>query len=302
MKQQAFVPDLSILGKLGYTTNDKLLILHADDLGMCHSANVAAIKAFKENAISSASVMVPCPWFPEIAAWSKENPAFDIGLHLTLTSEWQYYRWRPVAPIDKVKGLLDQGGFLWKDVPPVIQNATPQEVETELRAQIERALQFGMKPTHIDSHMGTLYSDPRFFEVFVKLGAEYRILPMLMEATPELIEMARGMGIDYMPLYRTLKEKNFPMLTYLNPQYNPGRGFKDHRKSLHDFVRSLKPGITELIVHLGSDDPEGHAVTGGWQMRVNELKILLEPRFRALLKEQKVKLFTYRELGKAWER
>lgn len=301
MKRQEPVPDLSILTELGYSTDDKLLILHADDLGMCHSANIAGMKALQEKVVSSASVMVPCPWFPEIAAWSKENPEYDLGLHLTLTSEWQYYRWRPVAPIEKVRGLLDPEGFMWKDVPQVIQNATPQEVETELRAQIERSMQFGMKPTHLDSHMGTLYSDPRFFEVFVKLGAEYKILPMLMEATPEIITMARGMGIDYMPLYESLKDKGFPMLTYLNPQYNPGRALNDHRKSLHDFIRSLKPGITELIVHLGSDDPEGRAVTGGWQMRINELKILLEPRFRALLKEQKVKLFTYREMAKAWK-
>jgi predicted glycoside hydrolase/deacetylase ChbG (UPF0249 family) len=301
MIQQEPIPDLSILEKLGYSTSDKLLILHADDLGMCHSANLASIKGLKERVVSSASVMVPCPWLPEIAAWSRENPEFDLGLHLTLTSEWKYYRWRPVAPIDKVKGLLDEEGFMWHDVPQVIKSATPQEVETELRAQIERALQFGMKPTHIDSHMGTLYSDPRFFEIFVKLGAEYKIPPMLMEATPELIAMARGMGIDYMPLYRMLKEKGFPMLTYLNPQYEPGRAYSAHRKSLHDFIRNLKPGITELIVHLGMDDPEGRAVSGNWQMRIDELKILIEPRFRTLLKEWKIKLFTYREMAKAWK-
>lgn len=300
MKRQDQTPDLSILEEKGYSQDTRLLIIHADDLGMCHAANTAAIRAFKDGAISSASVMVPCPWFPEIAAWCRENKDADVGLHLTLTSEWGLYRWRPVTPIDKVKGLVDGDGFLWKGVEEVKKHASPQEVETELRAQIERALKFGMKPTHIDSHMGTLFSDLRFFEVYVKLGAEYKIPPMLMEKTPEVMVMAKAMGIDYEPLYQSLKERRFPMLTYLNPQYQPGDTYEQHKPRLIDFVRKLKPGITELIVHLGDDHPEGHAITSGWKMRVNECNILMEADFKRVLREEKIQLFTYRELAKGW--
>ena len=149
--------------KLGYGPNDKLIIVHADDIGMSHSVNTASIEAFKHNMVTSGSIMVPCPWFPEIADYAKQHPELDLGIHLTLTSEWKYLRWRPVAPIDKVPGLLDEQGFMWKSERQTAMQATPQEIETELRAQIDRALAFGIKPTHLDTHMGTLYTRQDFF-------------------------------------------------------------------------------------------------------------------------------------------
>src|SRR5262245_65113943 len=124
--------------QLGYGPNDKVLMVHADDIGMSHSVNVASIEAFKKGMVTSGSVMVPCPWFPEIAAYAREHPGLDLGLHLTLTSEWKYLRWRPVASTEKVKGLLDEEGFMWRSERQTATKATPQEVETELR-EIGRA-------------------------------------------------------------------------------------------------------------------------------------------------------------------
>ena len=143
----------------------KLLMVHADDAGMCHSVNLATTDALLSSSVQSASIMVPCPWLLEIAEFAKQHTDLDLGLHLTLTSEWKHYRWRPVAPPDKVKGLLDPEGYLWRDVRSVATHATPAEVETELRAQIERAKQFGIRFTHVDTHMGTLYARPESFEV-----------------------------------------------------------------------------------------------------------------------------------------
>ena len=100
--------------QLGYNANDKVILVHADDIGMSHSVNTATIEAFKRGAISSGSIMVPCPWFAEIAAHAREHPELDLGLHLTLTSEWKYFRWRPVAPPDKVRGLIDEEGYMWR--------------------------------------------------------------------------------------------------------------------------------------------------------------------------------------------
>ncbi|MCS7208387.1 MAG: polysaccharide deacetylase family protein [Fimbriimonadales bacterium] len=279
-------------------TDEKLLIIHADDFGMCHSKNRATIRAFETGAISSASIMMPCAWVAEAVEWVKRNPNADVGLHLTLTSEWSPIRWRPVAPADKVKGLLDPQGYMWRSVEEVIRHATPQEVETEIRAQIELALKMGLKPTHLDSHMGTLYADARFFEVFLRVAIEYKIPPMVFSPTPEILLMAQARGIDYREVYQRILAAGLPTIDYLNAQYAPGESKDKHRQRLHEYLRTLKPGVNELIVHLGMDDPEGNAVTGGWRYRVQELEILQEPEFRNLLQEHKIRLFTYRELAK----
>ncbi|MCS7066875.1 MAG: polysaccharide deacetylase family protein [Fimbriimonadales bacterium] len=277
---------------------ERYLIIHADDFGMCHAKNRGTIRALEAGVVSSVSMMVPCPWFPEAAEWVRKNPNADVGLHLTLTSEWRFYRWRPVAHPDKVKGLIDKEGFLWRSVEEVVRHASPQEVETEIRAQIERAQQFGIRPTHLDSHMGTLYADPRFFEVFLKVAMEYKITPMVFSPTPEILLMAKARGLDYLPIYKRLQQVGIPTIDYLNPQYELGEAFDQHRQRLHQFLRSLKPGVTELIVHVGEDDPEGHAITGGWRYRVDELRILLEPAFKSLLQQEGIRLTTYRELPK----
>ena len=177
-----------------FRPDERIFILHADDSGMCHSANAATIRAMSEGVVSSTSVMVPCPWFPEMAAWAREHPEMDVGVHLTLTSEWRHYRWGPVAPREQVPGLVDEEGFLWRRVEDVIAHASPQEVEIEVRAQIERALRFGIKPTHIDSHMGTLFAHPEYFEIYVRLSREYGIPAMLPRPTPQQTQMMGGIG------------------------------------------------------------------------------------------------------------
>src|SRR5688572_21182657 len=131
--------------RLGFSRDARVLMLHADDVGMCHSVNTATAEAFAEGLVTTGSVMVPCPWFPEIADWSKQHPEWDLGLHLTLTSEWRFYRWGPTAPREKVPTLLDPEGFLWRSVADVKKHASPEHVELEIRAQIERARQFGMQ-------------------------------------------------------------------------------------------------------------------------------------------------------------
>src|SRR5262249_32613625 len=144
--------------RLGWPAGNRVLILHADDIGMCYEANAAAQRALSKSEYRSAAAMVPCPWFSEMAAWCVAHPEHDLGLHLTLTSEWQLYRWGPVAPRDSVKGLLDPLGNLFRDVPSVARSAKASEVAAEIRAQLARARQLGMKPSHVDTHMGTLYA------------------------------------------------------------------------------------------------------------------------------------------------
>ena len=284
--------------KLGYGPNDKLIIVHADDIGMSHSVNTASIEAFKHNMVTSGSIMVPCPWFPEIADYAKQHPELDLGIHLTLTSEWKYLRWRPVAPIDKVPGLLDEQGFMWKSERQTAMQATPQEIETELRAQIDRALAFGIKPTHLDTHMGTLYTRQDFFAVYAKLGKEYGLPIMAMRPTPEAMDFAKkdGSPITAEMLIK-LEQDGFPVLDYLVTGVT-GKTFAERKKAYHELLRNLKPGVTMLIVHLGMDNDELKATTGSWQQRHADFLSFTDPETKKLMDELGIKTTTWRALGK----
>ncbi|MBL8188201.1 MAG: polysaccharide deacetylase family protein [Acidobacteria bacterium] len=288
--------------QLGYGPNDKVLMVHADDIGMSHSVNVASIEAFKKGMVTSGSIMVPCPWFPEIAAYAKEHPELDLGLHLTLTSEWKYLRWRPVASPEKVKGLLDPEGFMWRSERDTAKNATPQEIETELRAQIERALAFGIKPTHLDTHMGTLYTRKDFFDVYTKLGKEYGIPVMVMRPTLEAIQYGKLTGSPITEdVLKKVEADGFAMLDYLVTGVS-GKTPAERKEAYKTFLRNLKPGVTMLIVHLGMNDPELKATTGSWEQRYGDFLAFTDPEIEALIKELGIKLTTWREMGKvAWK-
>lgn len=168
----------TVAERMGYPADAKLLILHADDLGLAHSVNAASLDALGSGAVSSASIMMTTPWITEVAAWAKTHPDADLGIHLTLTSEWHTYRWGSVAPKDSVASLVDSAGFLPSDVPPVATRAKQAEVEREIRAQIDRAVALGIHPTHIDSHMGALFSTPELIATYVRVARDYH-LPFL---------------------------------------------------------------------------------------------------------------------------
>ncbi len=155
---------------LGYPSDAKLLIIHADDLGLSHSTNMAVIRAFENHAISSGSVMVPCPWFPEIAAYIKDHPGLDVGLHFTLNAEWKFYKWNGVSPSNEIPSLVAKDGYFHSSLQPLIFGASPEQVEKELRAQIDRAIAFGVMPTHIDSHMGSIFVSPLLYPGCIQGG------------------------------------------------------------------------------------------------------------------------------------
>ncbi len=282
--------------RLGYKATDKLLIIHADDVGMCHSVNVATIQAMEKGVVSSASIMIPCPWMPEIAAYCRAHPDADFGLHLTLTSEWQLYRWRPVTPINEVPGLIDTEGFLPHTVEEVVAKSKPAEVEREIRAQIQRAKAFGIKPTHVDSHMGTLFTGP-FMSAYTKVAKEFDIVPMLMKATKERIEQGKTLGIDPVKIEKELTPQGYVFLDMLHETIK-GNTLETRREYIYDLLRNLKPGVTEIIVHLIMDDEEAKHITGSWQNRYNEYLILTDPKTRQLINSLGIKLIGYKELNK----
>jgi predicted glycoside hydrolase/deacetylase ChbG (UPF0249 family) len=272
----------SVAERLGHPKDARLLVLHADDLAMAHSINEATFDALDRGLVTSASIMVPCPWFPEVAARARERTDLDLGLHLTLNSEWTGYRWGPVSPDRAVPTLLDADGYFPLTSPPVAQRASLADVETELRAQIEQALSAGIAVTHLDSHMGTLFRTAELSALYRRLGRAYG-LPVLV--TRESADDA-GVLID-----RVLG-------------IAPGVSRGDWRASYEALLSPLPPGVYELIVHLGRDDDELRAATGhvaewGSAWRQQDLDLVGDPEFRRFLEREGFVLVTWRQLQAA---
>lgn len=290
----------TLLERLGFENNDRVLIIHGDDAGMCHSANVASIRAMTEGVMPTASVMVPCPWFPEMAAWARETPDADLGVHVTLTSEWKIYRWRLVAPISQVPGLVDPDGYMWRSVQEVIQHASAEEVETEVRAQVERALQFGIRPTHVDSHMGTLFYDSRFFEVYTRVSKEFGLPAMLPEPTPEVLEVGRQVGVDFAAFATQLKADGHLFINRLIRSAE-GNTYEQRKASFYRLIRGLSPGVTQIIVHLNGNHDEVRHITASWETRYNEFLICTEDETRRLLADEGIHVIGWKPLLDAFQ-
>ncbi len=273
--------------KLGYAKDAKLIILHADDLGVSHSENAASINAIEHGSVSSASIMVPCPWFPEIAAYAAIHPKADFGLHLTLTSEWKYYKWKPVAAKEDVPHLVNEKGFLFSGVDSVVSLGNADEVEKELRAQIERAKQFGVDFTHFDSHMGTLYAKEEYVKVVMKLAKEYKVPVMLnnqiLTATHHPSTTDKDVIIGDIYVENPPDYKNGAAAFYTN------------------ILQSLKAGVSLIILHAAYDDREMQAVTidhpdYGAAWRQADFNFFTSETCKKLLRDNHIRVITWREI------
>lgn len=290
----------TVAERLGYKADDVLLIIHADDMGMCRSANEACMECLDKGIVTSASVMVPCPWFPQAAQYFRENPDADMGLHLTLTAEWKKYRWGPVASKSEVPGLLDEEGYFFHGVRSVAQSASPEEVEAEIRAQIEHALKNGMKPTHMDSHMGTIYARPDYWQAALKLSEEYDIPFMNFSASKWMIERARRDGIEFpTEAANALAARGIPLIDSL-PAIDdvPLEKTEDAYREL---IANLEPGVHLLIIHPNVLTEESKAITGTHMKRNEEYKIFTNPETKTFIDEHNVKLIGWKDLQPLWK-
>ena len=282
--------------KLGYPVNSKVVMLHADDIGMCSEANEAVIPYLLNDQIQSAAAMVPCPWFNDIADWYKKHPEEDIGLHLTLTSEWKNYRWGPVSNPSNVPELIDPEGYMWRGVIDVVSRTPVTTIEKEVRAQIERAYERGIKPGHIDTHMGTLYSKVEYAEAFFKVAMEYGIPANVIEFTPDRVQKFRKQGYPITArLIQSGTEYTLPKLDDFTSVPN-GKSYQEKKENFFDLIQNLEPGITEIIFHPSIETEGLKKITNSWQQRVWEAKMFSDPEVIQFLKNEGIIFTNWKEM------
>ncbi len=283
--------------RLGWPKGAKVVIFHCDDAGMSHSSNRGAIEALEYGILTSGSTMMPCGWVPEFAAYLKKHPEIDNGLHLTLNAEWENYRWLPVAGRDAVPSLADEQGCLWDNVQQVATYGTPDEVEREIRAQIERAERMGIPITHIDSHMGALFAREDFFERYMKVGIEKQI-PILMmgghmtyvlQENADALEKIRGAA-------ERVWEAGLPVLDDLHTGMYDITDLESKRTELIRILRSLKPGVTQIIMHCTRPTDEFDRISPSGPKRLADLQVMTDPEVKKVIEEEGIILSTWREL------
>lgn len=303
--------DSTYAEKLGFPKDARVLILHMDDAGMSYSSDMGIEKVFNNGVANSTSVMMPCPWVPQIVRYIKDHPGIDAGLHLTLTSEWKDYRWPPLAGAASVPGLVDSTGSLWADVPDVVKHASAEEVDKEIRAQLARAERMGFHPTHLDSHMGTLFATPGFMEKYIQLGIEKQI-PVMFPGGNDVAIQDETRFPD--AVIRQLRQEGkkiwnagLPVLDDLhNYSYDwkvPPALSKDNKKlckwrvALYEkTLLQLKPGVTMVIMHCTDPSTIFSKITDSGDLRKADMLAMLDPGFKKFLHDKGFILTTWREL------
>ncbi|MCX6239277.1 MAG: polysaccharide deacetylase family protein [Bacteroidia bacterium] len=278
------------LKRLGYPLNTRLLIVHADDLGLSHSSNIACIKAFENGRVTSGSVMMPCPFSSEMVDYAKLHPDWDIGIHLTLTSEWVDHQWRPLLG-NKVSSLTNSSGFLFETREELETKAQMSEVEQELRSQIEMAVSTGMSPTHLDCHMFAGILNPEFLKIYIQLGREYG-LPVLLNHE----KIKKWFRYD---VKRFISEDEIlvDQLFIATPR-SARKGLAQYYSNV---LQTLNPGLNCLLVHPAFHDEEMKLLTAGhldynsvW--RQADYDFFTSDECRRIIKENNIQLITWREI------
>ena len=294
---------------------DKYLIINADDFGMCHAHNLATFDLFQKGGITSATIMAPCAWAFEAVKFAKENPEFAIGVHWTLTSEWGSYRWRAVA--DGTQSLHDDEGFLWKESEQVEKHADSDEIEREITAQTDFLMNLGLEPSHVDNHMGSIYGIEigrlELLNIAIDVAGRYglpfrfpgKVADMLESATEsqmlsvkldkETIAIFAKKFADY------ATEKGVAMPDFLIPNEWDGPqkdSYDNFREYMLEFYRAMPNGVTETFIHPALESDELKAVTGGWEKRVWEHRLLADPATRQHIESCGIQLISYRDLKK----
>lgn len=282
--------------RLGYPSDKKVVVLHAHDMGLCYESNAAAEKLLADGVVQSTSAMAPCPWFANCASWAKLNPTHDVGLQLTLNSGLSQYRWKPVAQHGLAASLVDSQGFLWPTTLQTTVNASVDDIEHELEAQLQQAKLQGLNPSHLTTHLGTLYSRLDFTEAYLRFARRNWIPAVVLELTPERIESFRDQGY---PLPEGLMEviEQYPLPRVDHLKFVPmAESKKEKREKTLDLFESLPNGLTQ-VAFAPAEVSEGlRRIDDRWQQRVWEFELFSDPKLADLLRSKGVIFTNWREI------
>jgi len=295
--------------KLGFPKGSKVLILHVDDAGMSKESNQGVVESINKGVANSFSIMMPCPWVPEIFAYLQKYPKSDAGLHLTMNAEWKDYRWPPLAGGAAVPGLTDSQGAMWSGVLDVVTHAKAQEIALEIEAQLQRSRKAGWEPTHFDSHMGTLFATPTFLEQYLSIGMREKI-PVMFPGGHNTLVSKTNAGIISIQQAQKIGEKLWQAgLPVLDDLHNLSYGFRYPTEKVSDqqlqkiaannYIQSLKelqPGITMVIMHCSVAGEHFEHISSSGIIRRADWLAMQSPELKKYLEENNIILTTWREL------
>ena len=286
-----------LIEKLGYEANkDKVVIFHIDDMGFCHSSNLASFECLDFGVASCGSLIVPAPWFLEGAEICRKNPKYDVGVHLTLTCEYELYRWRALSSVDSSTGLLDHEKSLWRTAEEAIAKVNVKAAEAEMRTQVQTALDAGVNITHIDSHMGTVMHT-KFIPTYLKLAREFNVAPFLPRVSKEEL-IALGMGDQYQiyeKMFDKIEESGVPLLDHAIIDT-----LADSENKVEYYCKrfsEIQPGVTHFLFHAAKMSPELQAITpNDAKYRNFDYEAFTNPRIKECVKANDIKIIGYREI------
>jgi predicted glycoside hydrolase/deacetylase ChbG (UPF0249 family) len=285
-----------ILKKLGFSDTDRLVILHTDDIGMCQASVAAFIDLWEAEAISSGAIMMPCPWAKEAANYCKGHPGVDMGVHATITAEWENYRWSPLSTCDISSGLMDEDGFMWRSSQETQAHASPDAVMVEASLQVQKALEWGVDVTHVDSHMGTIIH-PIFIQAYLQAASQAHV-PVMLPRTDASGFSHMGMDPEtatgFSAFISQLEERGMPFMDgmAMMPLDQP-EGQLDIAKKM---LSEIPVGVTHFLFHPSIDTPELRAITPDWPSRVANYHTFMNPEIKKFIKNEGIHVIGYRNL------
>lgn len=287
--------------RLGYPTGKRVLILHANRVGVAYEVNRPSEELLKKGILQSAAVMTPCPWFDEFALWCRANPGYDIGVNLTLNSHFNAYRWGPVASREEVPSLVDEDGYLWRSELQFALMADAQEVQHEVNRQIARARSAGIRPTHLTPHLGALLTRPDLTEIYLSTSKRNWIPAVMVEMTPENIAKFRDEGF---PLSEEVIELvlRHPLPKLDDLRFPPdAETYEATREGFFEMIKELSPGLTQIVFTPTDETPALKLLSERWQNRVWEAQLLNDPETHAFLDREGVIVTNWGEVMRRFE-
>ena len=287
-----------VLKKLGFSNTDKVVILHTDDIGMCQASLLAFIDLWENEAVSSGAIMMPCPWAKPAAEYCRTHPGVDMGVHATLTAEWDGYRWSALSTRDPASGLMDKDGFLWQTSEETQANATSNSVAAEIQLQVHKALDWGVEVSHVDTHMGTVIH-PKFIQSYIQAAQAVHVPVMLPRGD---VSKFTHMGMDtdiasrFEIIIKHLEERGLPLVDGLAMlPLDQSEGQLEIAKKMLD---ELPSGITHFLFHPSVDTPELRAIAPDWPSRVANYQTFMDPRLKKFIKDKGIQVIGYHDLKK----